>query len=263
MMLLRVFVNEFYFKGGIFMELSKTNHIPLYIQLKEIIENKIETGIWEPGDKIPSESILGDKYEVSRTTVRLAIKELINEEKLKSEQGKGTYVFKPKMDQTLPHLTSFTEDIKQKGLKPGAEVIEFKECYPDKNISEKLEIEKDDKVIILKRLRTANDESVGIHVSYLNSNIIDISKLKEKDLSASLYNILEKDFNLKITEANETIEAISSNRKQSELLNIDEGSPLLYLQRVTKMKEKPIEYVKVFYKADRYKYSINLTRNKN
>ena len=243
------------------INLNKNNHIPLYIQLKEILERKIEDGIWETGEKIPSESELQDNYNVSRTTVRLAVKELINEEKLKSQQGKGTYVFKPKMDQNLPHLSSFTEDIIKQGLKPGAEVIEFKESFPDKNVAEMLNIDKDNKVIILKRIRTVNGESVGIHISYLNSNIVDVSVLKDSDLSGSLYDILENKFNLNITKAEETIEAIASNREQSELLSIKEGSPLLYLQRTTMMEETPIEYVKIFYKADRYKYSTSLIRN--
>ena len=243
------------------INLNKNNHIPLYIQLKEILERKIEDGIWETGEKIPSESELQDNYNVSRTTVRLAVKELINEEKLKSQQGKGTYVFKPKMDQNLQHLSSFTEDIIKQGLEPGAEVIEFKESFPDKNVAEMLNIDKDNKVIILKRIRTVNGESVGIHISYLNSNIVDVSVLKDSDLSGSLYDILENKFNLNITKAEETIEAIASNREQSELLSIKEGSPLLYLQRTTMMEETPIEYVKIFYKADRYKYSTSLIRN--
>lgn len=237
-------------------------HVPLYIQIKEVIDAAINNGKLSPGDKIPSESELKDIFKVSRTTIRLAIKELIYEGKLKSEQGKGTFVSRPKMEQHLPYLSSFTEEVKIKGHTPGAEIIELKRRFPNREIAENLEIEMDTEIIVLKRLRTVDGEVVGIHTSYLNSNLLEDDDFENKNLTGSLYDILENEYEIVFTDAIETIEAKEANEEQSELLRIEKKSPLLYLERITMNESgQPVEFCKIAYTADSYKYKLRLTRN--
>ena len=81
--------------------------IPLYYQLKVHIESQIRSGAWQPGDQVPSESVLGEKFHVSRTTVRQALGELVNQGLLTRVQGKGTFVAHPRIRQRLTRRILF------------------------------------------------------------------------------------------------------------------------------------------------------------
>jgi GntR family transcriptional regulator len=90
------------FWGRLLMRVDRNDHLPLYIQLKNIIEEKIKEEDLNPGDIIPSEKELQQEFGVSRITVRQAIKELENEGLVKKKQGKGTFVSFPKLSHELP-----------------------------------------------------------------------------------------------------------------------------------------------------------------
>src|SRR4030042_6647324 len=95
--------------------LDSNNPIPLYYQLKLRIESQINSGAWKPGDRVPSESVLEEQFQVSRTTVRQALSELVNQGLLTRIQGKGTFVAQPRIHQRLSLLTGFTQDMHTRG----------------------------------------------------------------------------------------------------------------------------------------------------
>ncbi|MCA9858887.1 MAG: GntR family transcriptional regulator, partial [Thermomicrobiales bacterium] len=102
----------------------KSGPVPRYYQLMEFIRERIRTGEWMPGTPIPSERELSERHGISRMTVRQSITELVNEGLLYREQGKGTYVGRPKIPQQLISLTGFTEDIQAREQRPGARLLE-------------------------------------------------------------------------------------------------------------------------------------------
>ncbi|MGM0603603.1 MAG: GntR family transcriptional regulator [Bacillota bacterium] len=247
------------------VKLDRSSYIPLYIQVKEMIKDKIEAGNYSQGERVPSETELQNELSISRTTARNALKELVNEGILETHQGKGTFVCKEKLSHPLPNLTSFTEDIKNKGLKPGSEVIENKLLNPDEFVKEQLDLENTDKVYLLKRLRTIDGEAVGLHEAYINAQLLEeleASKFTEIDFEKnSLYQIFENEYGIKIGEAEETIEASPADSNISNMLNIPESFPVLILNRQTYTEDgKPLEYVKIIYRADRYRYHVKLKR---
>ncbi|MGM0502050.1 MAG: GntR family transcriptional regulator [Bacillota bacterium] len=245
------------------MKVDRNDHLPLYIQLKNIIEEKIKEENWEPGDLIPSEKELQNQFEVSRITVRQAIKELENEGLVKKKQGKGTYVSFPKLSHELPNLTSFTEDIEAKGLNPESKIISIEKLI-NAEIAEKLRTNPQTVFLNIKRLRLINGEAVGIHDCYLDTNMLDeeaVNEIKEMDNDTSLYDIIE-DYNLNISHADETLEGGISDPYISKLLGIKKDFPLLILERITFTENnEAFEFVKMHYRADKYKYSIRLNRN--
>ncbi len=93
------------------MLIDRNNRLPLYIQLKELIIEKIENGEWKRGEAIPTEMDLQKTLEVSRTTVRQAFTELVFEGILERKLGKGTFVADEKFKPTRPGITGFTKDI--------------------------------------------------------------------------------------------------------------------------------------------------------
>lgn len=245
------------------MKVDRNDHLPLYIQLKNIIEEKINEEIWKPGDMIPSEKELQKKFGVSRITVRQAIKELENEGLVKKKQGKGTYVSFPKLSHKLPNLTSFTEDIESKGLNPESKIIDIKKVI-NEDIARKLDADPQTVFLNIKRLRLINEEAVGIHDCYLDTNVLGdetITEIREMDINNSLYDIIEN-HNVKISHADETLEGGIADKYISRLLGIKEHFPLLILDRITFTDDnEAFEYVKMHYRADKYKYSFRLYRN--
>src|SRR5216683_1645459 len=99
--------------------LERTNPLPLYYQLKEVLRQQIRAGHLAPHTAIPSEPELVASYRVSRATVRQALTELVNEGLLYRQHGKGTYVCEPRVQQTLSELASLTDELKRRGKRPG------------------------------------------------------------------------------------------------------------------------------------------------
>src|SRR5438270_14022521 len=97
----------------------RNSPLPRYYQLKEIMRERIQCGEWKPGDLIPSERELGEKYGISRMTARQAIPDLVNEGLCYREQGKGTFDSRHKITQQFSRLTGFTEDMRARGQQPG------------------------------------------------------------------------------------------------------------------------------------------------
>ncbi len=244
------------------VSLDRSSYMPLYIQVKEMIKEKIKKGDYKRGEKVPSEAELQKELSISRTTARNALKELVNEGILETHQGKGTFVCKEKLSHPLPNLTSFTEDIKNKGFKPGAEVIENRLIKPDKYVREQLDLADSDRVYYLKRLRTIDGEAVGLHKAYINAKLLEGRDFREINFAEkSLYKTLENEYNIKIGEAEETIEALPADISISKLLNMSGSFPVLILNRKTYTVDgKLLEYVKIIYRADRYKYHVRLKR---
>jgi len=243
-------------------ELNRSNHVPLYYQIKEVIDNMIQEGIWTSGDKIPSENELKEKFDVSRTTIRLAINELVSEGKLKKKQGLGTFVSKPKIEHPLSVLNSFTNEIRNKGLEAGSKLINLERVIPPNKVKEKLNLKENEKCILLERVRLINDEKVGIHFAYLNSSLLEKYPFEDFDFdNKSLYEIIEKNYEIKISRALETIEAAPADKYQSDLLEIESGFPMIVLERLTFTEEDiPLEFVEIYYRFDKYKYNIKLKK---
>ncbi|MBC7263990.1 MAG: GntR family transcriptional regulator [Chloroflexi bacterium] len=243
------------------MGINRREPVPLYHQLKEVLLSKIERGELNPNTPIPSEKQLMEAYGLSRTTVRQAISELVAEGYLYRQRGKGTFVSRPKVQHGLRKLTSFSEDMRSRGLRPGSHVLEMRNVVPPKNIAAALELGEGEQALKIVRLRLANGEPMGIQTSYvpLRTGIkIDPEELEGE---GSLYALLESRFNILLGEADETLEATVASETEARLLGVKRGSPLLLRERTTfSLDGKPIEFVKALYRADRYRYLVHLTR---
>src|SRR3989454_11654646 len=138
----------------------RNSPLPRYYQLKEILRERARSGEWKPGDLIPSERELSEKYGISRMTARQAITDLVNEGLFYREQGKGTFVSERKITQQLIHLTGFTEDIRARGQRPGTRVLSAEMRLADEATAEKLRIDAGTLIFRLQRLRLVDEESV-------------------------------------------------------------------------------------------------------
>lgn len=243
--------------------INRESYIPLNHQLYLIIKEAIETKEFKEGSIIPSESLLESKYNVSRITVRRAIEDLAKDGLVEKRQGKGTFVCYKKPQYNLELLTSFTEDSRLRGKKPKSKILDFQEIKAFGNIAKSLKISDDTDIYYLKRLRFINDdEIIGLHDTYINK--IHNIELSREDFteSTSLYSVLENKFGTQLTEADETLEARMPTFEEKELLKIEDNIPLFYIQRTTYDNQNAIEFVRMSYIADKFKYYTSI-KNRN
>lgn len=242
--------------------IDPSNVLPKYYQLANILRQQIENGDFQPHDAIPSERKLEQRYNLSRPTIRQAIDLLSRQGYLYRLHGKGTFVSPPKLQKGMLELTSFSEDMRNRGLKPGQRILEFGYVKPDSKTKRKLEIlDNEKKVLRIKRLRFGDEEPMGLQDSFLALDSAHTITQKEIEEGGSIYLILQEKFGIFPTEADETLEVTLATHEEAELLNIKEGSPLLLNERTLWSQErKAIEFVRILYRGDRYKYFVRLTR---
>ena len=103
--------------------LSRVNRIPLHQQIYEVLRSRIQQGIWESGVLFPTEMDLMTEYQVSRATIRQVMERLVNEGLIYRQQGRGTFVAEPTLEQGLTRIISFTEDMHRRGLVPETRIL--------------------------------------------------------------------------------------------------------------------------------------------
>lgn len=238
--------------------LDHTSFTPLYHQLKEILQEKVTSGEWKPGDKISSENELRVLYDISRNTVQKALEELVQEGILERKQGRGTFVSKPKIKQPLTGFYSFSKVIASQGMQPKDIVLDLKTNFADYNIAEKLQINHGDEVISLERLRTANKEPIILETSYLPQSII--AELTNDELEKhSLYDLLEEKYGIIVVKAKETFEPVLIREYEEEHLGVKVGTPGLLLDRIAyDMEGRAVEYCRSIVRGDRCRFYTEL-----
>jgi GntR family transcriptional regulator len=238
--------------------LDKGSPIPLYHQLRTVLERQIERGDWKQGDRLPPEDELAVRYEVSKITVREALKLLSAAGLVRREQGRGTFVNAPLLTQGPRQLTCFTGEMRQSGLRASSRVLEAEVIFCGADLARTLEIPAGDAVFRLKRVRYANDEAMGIQTARLPLSLVP--GIVDEDFSnSSLYGTLERRYGLKPTQARETHFAVALEVDDARQLGLEAGAPALAAERVARLADgRPLEYVVSVMRGDRYKIVLNL-----
>ncbi|MGE7767008.1 phosphonate metabolism transcriptional regulator PhnF [Peribacillus sp. NPDC096540] len=239
--------------------IDKNSPLPIYFQIEEQIKRQIESGEFQAHNALPSEREYAEKFEISRMTVRQAINNLVNDGYLYRQKGRGTFVADKKLEQQLNGLTSFTEDMKARGLNPSSKLLSFEIIPASKKIANELHISIYAPVYEIKRIRLADDVPMALETVYMSANLI--KGLTEEIINLSLYQYVENYVKLKIDYATQTLESAIASDTEITHLAIPKHSPILFIQRNTFLKDgTPLEYVKSAYRADRYKFTITITR---
>ncbi|MGQ9746606.1 MAG: GntR family transcriptional regulator, partial [Candidatus Caldatribacteriaceae bacterium] len=249
-------------KGELSPELKEIQEelgLPLYQQLKNIFKGWIIQGILRPGDKIPTESELCEKYGVSRITVRQAMSTLVQEGLLYRRPGKGTFVTSPKLRRRLPRLYSFSEDMRELGLEPSSKTLEQKVIEADAETIELLKLpDKDRRVTKLVRIRMANGEPILMETTFIPHYLCP--DLVEEDLErGSLYETLRKKYLLSLEYALETHEVTLLTKEEARALRSSEKTPAFFIERVAFLKNDiPFELTRSVSRGDRVRFTVQL-----
>ena len=233
--------------------------IPLYQQLKNILKNSINNGILRPGDQIPSESELCRQYGISRITVRQAVGALVQEGFLYRCPGKGTFVTSPKLRRRLPHLYSFTEDMRDLGLEPSSQTLEQKVIEADEEMVEILKLpDTDRKVTKLVRVRMANGEPILMERTFIPHYLCPDLVTENLDTN-SLYEILRTKYQLSLDYAFETHEVTFLTKEEARVLKCPEKSPAFFIERVAFLKnDVPFELTRSLSRGDKVRFTVRL-----
>jgi GntR family transcriptional regulator len=239
--------------------IDKNSPIPIYHQLEEFIKAQIDNGDLQPDEAIPSERVYADMFQISRMTIRQALTNLVNDGYLYRQKGKGTFVNKKKVEQRLQGLTSFTEDMKERGFTPGSKLVSFEIIPSGREIAERLKLRENTPVYEIKRVRLADNVPMALETTYLPANLV--KGLTEEIINQSLYQYIEDKLSLTIHEATQQIEASIAKDQELRLLEIEKGSPVLLILRSSYLEDgTPFEFVKSAYRADRYKFVHTMQR---
>lgn len=239
------------------------SNIPYYIQLIDVLKGQINSGGWQIGDQIPSEPDLCETYGVSRTVVRQALRELELEGLIIRRKGKGTFVAKPKISESLAQkLTGFYQDMVERGHQPVSQVLCQEVVPAGEKVASYLDIEPGTRVIDIKRVRSVNDEPIVLVTSYLPYELCP--RLAETDLTnQSLYAFLENECGIMIAYGRRSIEAVAAKKDEAKLLHIAVGAPLILLDSVSYLEDDtPIEYYHAVHRGDRSRFEVELVRIK-
>lgn len=240
-------------------EIDKQSRLPLYFQLEELIKKAISSGELKPGDMIPTEWEIIDYFRLSRTTVRQALADLVNENLLFRKKGIGTFVSKPKIDlQYMGNMVSYNEQITTMGLTPSTKVLRFQVIEADDFLAKEMELSKGEKIIELVRLRFADEEPIVIVESYLPHDLCQF--ILDVDMeNNSLYQILASQKNTAVVLVERIVEAKIVSREDSKLLNVEKGFPVQsFLNKAFNEDGRVLEYCSSRYRGDRNKFYIEV-----
>jgi len=233
--------------------LDPSSSQPLYQQLQRALREAIDKRVLGPDDALPSERHLAADLGVSRITVRKAIDGLISEGLLVSRQGSGNFV-STRIDKNLAKLTSFSEDMRARGLEPHSVWLKRSEGTVTPEEAMKLGLSPGTLVYRFDRLRFANDEPMSLEYC-----TVVASCLPSLDaVDASLYEALERTGNRPVR-ALQRLRALLLDEEQAKLLGADPGDAGLLVERVGYLRDgRAIELSQSFYRGDTYDFVAEL-----
>ena len=228
---------------------------PLYRQIKSLILQALEAGEWRPGQVIPSEQELAARFSVSQGTVRKAIDEMAADNLLVRKQGKGTFVAShndPRSFFRFLRLAPINGDL----APPQSVPLDCWRAKAGQEASRMLGIAMGDPIIIVRRLLKFAQKPIVIDEIYLPGEVFQgLTQEMLQGWNGSLYSLLETRFGMRMIRAQERIRAVAADRSTSEALKVEEGTPLLSVERVTyTYGDKPVEWRRGLYSTAEHFY---------
>jgi GntR family transcriptional regulator len=232
-------------------------HRPKGDQLREILESFLTT--LTPGDLLPSERALAERFGVARMTVRAELDRLVTEGLVYRRRGHGTFVAEPKLAQR-DSLTSFSEDMGARGMVPGSRVLSITVEPAGRRTAARLEIPRESPIVHIVRVRTADGVPMAIERTSLPSALFP--GLEQANLAdESLYQVLDTRYGVQVDHADQHISAIHPNKEDAGLLSVSEHQPVFAIERVTRVADGTvIEFSRATYRGDRYEVVMRIQR---
>lgn len=232
---------------------------PIYLQLREVMRNKIEDGEYLPGMPIPSENDLAETYGINRMTVRNGIDALVSEGILKRVQGKGVYVVGNKVERDLETLGGFTQTMKEKNTQPSTKVLTKILRRAGDKYSLVFGIKPDDEIYYIKRICSADEEPISLEEIFIPKYIVP--KLEGIDLGVfSIYEVYDF-YGINITSAFQTLDLTQLDLRDARMLGIESDlSVMLFECTSYDDKERVIEFTRNYTRGDKCNFNVHFKK---
>ena len=237
--------------------------VPHYYRIKEYLLEQMKSGTLRFGDRIPTEERLSELFGVSRMTARRAVNDLVREGRLIRKQGVGTFVQAPHIYRQLSKLTTFTEELQQFGYYGlTSRILVLKTFKAHRTLAEQLGISAGEPVHRMKRIKYA--EQLPLAVQTVDIPVKYVKEFRKEDLEngMSVYAAAGPISN-DIEWAKQSIDAVRAPLCYAKWLEVEPGSPLFKVTRQTYLSDgRPLDFVRMYYRADRYTFQVNLYRDR-
>ncbi len=229
---------------------------PRYVQLRRRLQDGIERGILPPNSSLPPEREIAEITDLSRVTVRKAIQELVREGLVEQRQGSGSFIREPvpRVEQSLSHLTSFTEDMRQRGFDTTSTWLERGIFMPSADEVRALGLQPGEQVARIHRLREAGGRPMALERAALPLDILP----NPIEVSTSLYAVLDR-LGHRPMRAVQKIAAVNLDAHEAGLLRVAEGAAGLNIERVSYLASgRVVELTRSLYRGDAYDFVAEL-----
>lgn len=234
---------------------------PKYLEIQNLLLQRIKNGDYQEGQLIPKEVDLAEQLNVSRPTVRHAIRNLVQAGYLERRKKRGTIVTQTKIKQQFTHvIESYNTEIQNNGLVAKTQVLNFSTEKASEEVAEALTIKPNTEVYKLVRLRSADNKPVVFVVTYLP--IAQLSDLQKIDFTHhSLYSELAK-AGLEITHVSRKIEVHPATEEEAQLLETDIKAPIFYFHTIGFTKDhRALEYSIASYRGDLNYFMVEIDKH--
>jgi GntR family transcriptional regulator len=235
---------------------------PLYHQVHLVLRERIEQGYYGQKGTLPAEMELAREFDVSRITVARAINDLAQQGLVERRRGAGTRIVNRELASTVPaNIDGLLENLFDMGVRTKAQVLEFGFVLAPADAQQELQVGSTELVQRAVRVRSYNGEPFSYLVSFVPGHIG--RNFTEEDMnSGSLMGLLEKN-GIRIGSAQQAFSASLADPKIAQALGVQVGTPLLAIARtVFDTTGKPVEFIRILYRTDRYQYRMSMERNK-
>ena len=228
--------------------------VPAYIRIHDAIKKEIDGGVWEIGQRLPSERDLADDYEVSRMTLRQAITLLVEEGILERRVGSGTYVASHRVQEKMRGTTSFTEIVRSQGKTPSSQLISYQRKPANETEIQQLQLKATDTVVRMERVRFADNVPLVFEVASIPEKLIQ--SFNQEDITEHFFQTLT-DNGYEIGKSQQTIYAKNASERVANYLKVPKNHAVLALTQVSYFIDgRPFEYVHSQYVGDRFEFYL-------
>lgn len=236
--------------------------VPLYYRVMRSLREAIASGEVAPGDRLPTEGELVERYGVSRVVVRQALGILEDDGLIFRVRGKGTFVSEDAVRDAAPSLSGYLEDLIRQGLSVKVEVLDFglRPAAPD--VCTSLGLDDGARVLFIKRLRSVEGEPFAVVDSYVPEAVG--ARLRLEDLQREpLMRLLEMNAQVEIGSATEVFQAAAADEETARLLAVDPLAPVLKMTLTAYSSlGHAVNLEHVFFRSDRYHYRAHFRRRR-
>lgn len=237
---------------------SEESFLPTYYRLEKFLREQILSGALKPGDAIPPESQLAQRFNTSRVTVRQALSRLVFEGLVVRHRGRGSFVAEPRLEHTRAFM-SFEEEMEARGSKIALKLLNTRAVPAEGKVAENLGLPPGSPVTVLERQRLVDGQVVGYEIRYLPKAIADKlteDEIHNKPLVPAVRRILGRPRTRLVLRVTSSL----ARREEAKILETKVGAPVLVRENIWYLDpEGPVQYGKSIYRGDRFEMVVEFT----